>query len=190
MCESFFATLECELLDRGKSSSRLVEQFREALGPIYCVRFGWDDRTDAAPACSSTIGAIVVAFIGDGGSRFDVRPEVERDLELSAVVDLAASQVEGDRQTVEVGLEVDLAGEPTARAAERLILLPPFAPAAETWARTVVLSNICTRWAVSLRSARSWKKASNTRLRLSRQNRFQMLFQLPNTAGRARQVRL
>jgi hypothetical protein len=98
--------------------------------------------------------------------------------------------MEGDRQTLEVCLEVDLAGEPAARAPERLIFLPPFAPAAETCARTTVLSNICARCAVLLPSARSWKKASNTPERLSRQNRFQTLFQLPYSAGNARQVRL
>jgi hypothetical protein len=31
--------------------------------------------------------------------------------------------------------------------------LPPFAPAAETWARTAVESNICTRCAVPLMAA-------------------------------------
>jgi hypothetical protein len=45
-------------------------------------------------------------------------------------------------------------------------------------ARTVVLSKNCTKCAVSLRSTSSWKNASNTPDRLSRQNRFQMLFQV------------
>ncbi len=53
---------------------------------------------------------------------------------------------------------------------------------------TTVLSNIWTIWAVSLVSAKSWKKASKTPRRLSRQKRFQTLFQLPNSNGRARQV--
>jgi hypothetical protein len=43
---------------------------------------------------------------------------------------------------------VDFGREPTARSAERLVLLPPFAPAAETWARAVVLSKNWTRCAV------------------------------------------
>jgi hypothetical protein len=50
--------------------------------------------------------------------------------------------VEGQRSPIQVNLEVDLGREAPARAAERLILLPPFAPAAETWARTTVESNI------------------------------------------------
>jgi hypothetical protein len=53
-----------------------------------------------------------------------------------------------------------------------------------------VLSNICTTCALSLVSARSWKNASNTPERVSRQNRFQTLFQFPNSAGSARQVML
>ena len=68
------------------------------------------------------------------------------------------------------------------------MLLPLFAPAADTWQRTTVLSNICTRCAVRLVSAISWENASNVPERLSRQNRFQMLFQLPYSRGRACQV--
>ena len=64
--------------------------------------------------------------------------------------DLASGQVEADRRAVEFGLEVDCAREPAPRASERLVMLPLFAPAAETCARVTVLSNICTRCAVTL----------------------------------------
>ena len=77
---------------------------------------------------------------------------------------------------------MDFGREAAARAAERLALLPPFAPAAETWARAVVLSKNWTRCAVWLHSASSWKNASNTPERLSRQNRFHTLFHLPNSS--------
>jgi hypothetical protein len=40
--------------------------------------------------------------------------------------------VEIERVAVEIGLEVDFGREAATRAAEGLILLPPFAPAAET----------------------------------------------------------
>ncbi|MGO9848143.1 MAG: hypothetical protein ACLPKT_16600 [Methylocella sp.] len=60
-----------------------------------------------------------------------------------------------------------------------------FAPAAETWARTTVESNICTR-CVSLIAAGASKKASKVPDRLKRQNRFQTLFQCPNFSGRAK----
>ena len=66
----------------------------------------WDD-----PALSRrrTVGSAIVAFIGDGGSGFDVRTDIERGLELRAVACLPAGQVEGDGQAAEVGLEVDFA---------------------------------------------------------------------------------
>jgi hypothetical protein len=98
--------------------------------------------------------------------------------------------VEVEWTAVEVGFEVDFRGEPAARAAKRLALLPPFAPAAETCARAVVLSKNWTKCAVSLRSASIWKNASKTPDRLSRQNRFQTLFQFPYSSGNARQVML
>lgn len=57
---------------------------------------------------------------------------------------------------------MDFRGEPTARAAEGLALLPPFAPAAGTCVRMIVESNIWSRWSDGLRDARLVKKAANT----------------------------
>ena len=71
---------------------------------------------------------------------------------------------------------MDLGREATARPAEGLAFLPPLAPAAETWARAVVESNICTRWAVWLVCARASNMASKTPDWLKRQNRFQTVF--------------
>jgi Na+-translocating ferredoxin:NAD+ oxidoreductase RNF subunit RnfB len=98
--------------------------------------------------------------------------------------------MEANRQSVEIRLEVDFAREASAGAAECLISLPPFASAAETCARTTVLSNICTNCAVRLHPASASKKALNTPVRLRRQNRFQTLFQWPNSIGNARHVML
>ena len=98
--------------------------------------------------------------------------------------------MEGERQAVEVDLDVDLGREAAPRAAERLAMLPPLAPAAETCARTTVESNICTRWADSLVAVSASKKASNTPPWLKRQKRFQTEFQFPNSAGKALQVML
>lgn len=107
-----------------------------------------------------------------------------------AVASLTGGQIEGDGVACEVGLEMDLGREAAPRAAERLTDLPPLAPAAETWARAVVESNICARWAVRLVAASASNIASKTPARLSRQKRFQIEFQGPNSAGRARQVML
>jgi hypothetical protein len=98
--------------------------------------------------------------------------------------------MEVKRKAVEVGLEVDLGREPAARASERLVFLPPFAPAADTWAREIVLSKNWITSAEALRSARSCKNASKTPERLSRQKRFQTLFHFPYSAGKARQEML
>jgi hypothetical protein len=85
---------------------------------------------------------------------------------------------------------VDLGREAATRSAERLGVLPPFAPAADTCARTIAESNICTRCALLLVAASASKNASKVPVRLSRQKRFQTLFQLPNAAGSVRHVML
>ena len=61
---------------------------------------------------------------------------------MRAVTDLATGQVKAQRVAIPVGLEVDLGREPAPGAAQRLSALPPFAPAAETCARTMVESSI------------------------------------------------
>jgi hypothetical protein len=149
------------------------------------LRWG-DDRADATLA----VGLRVRALIGHHCPGCDIRTDVEQDFELAAVAGLTAGEVEVERQALEVALQVDLGAEAATRAAERLAVLPPLAPAAETCARTTVLSNIWTRCAVRLSPASAWKNASKVPVRLSRQKRFQTLFQRPNSAGRARQVTL
>ena len=104
-----------------------------------------DDRADVAGPRRPSVGLRVIAFVGQRGARRDVGADLEQDLELAAVAGLAPREVGGERLAVEVGLQVDLGRETAARAAERLAVLPPLAPAAETWARTTVLSNICTK---------------------------------------------
>lgn len=61
---------------------------------------------------------------------------------MRSVTFLAPGQIKGDGMSVEIGLQVDFGREAASRAAKRLAILPPFAPAAETCARTTVLSNI------------------------------------------------
>ena len=104
------------------------------------VGFARDDRGDAACARRGAIGAAVVALVGDRDPRGDVGTKIEGSLELGRVARLAPGQMEIERIAIEVGLEMDFGREAATRAAERLVLLPPLAPAAETWARTTVLS--------------------------------------------------
>ena len=49
-------------------------------------------------------------------------------------------QVEGDWPSEGVSQAVKFTGEPAPRAAKSSSMSPPFPPAAETWARSVVLS--------------------------------------------------
>ena len=127
------------LLDAG---APFVESTREEfrLGDdVAAVR---NDGADAAPACRLAICLAVIALIADHCPGRDIRAKVEQGLEIAAVAGLAAGQVKGQGQTVEIALQVDLGRKSAARAAKRLTRLPPFAPAAETWARTIVESTI------------------------------------------------
>ena len=130
------------LLDPGAAAIEGLGKEGRLVAVVGAVR---DNRAYAAPPCRLAIRFGVVSLVGQRRPRRDVWPDVEQGAELTAVAGLAAGEVEGERQTVEVGFQVDLGREAAARAAERLAVLPPFAPAAETWARTTVLSNICTR---------------------------------------------
>ena len=91
-----------------------------------------DHRCDATGERGCAIGLAIISFVGHCDARADVRADVERGLELRAVAGFAAGQVEVERMAVEIGLEVDFGREAATRAAESLMLLPPFAPAAET----------------------------------------------------------
>lgn len=106
-----------------------------------------NDRDDAARARCLPVGLAGVALVADSGARIDIGAEPEQDREIRRIALFASGQVEGDGMAVEVGLQVDLGGEAATGTAKRLAVLPPLAPAAETWARTMVESNICTRCA-------------------------------------------
>lgn len=99
------------------------------------------------------VGVAVIAFVGDDGAGCLVGSGVDQIGEERAVGRLAAGQFERNRQAVMVCFQVNFRAEPATRPPERLARLPPFAPAAETWARITVESNICTRCAVPLSPA-------------------------------------
>ena len=89
-------------------------------------------RADAASARAAAICLGIVSLVGDRSARPDVGADIEENLEIATITGFAAGQMKRERQPVEIDLEVDFRREAAARAAERLILLPPFAPAAET----------------------------------------------------------
>jgi hypothetical protein len=75
-------------------------------------------------------------LVTERGAGIEIRTDVEKRLKIAAITGFTAGEMEGNWQATEVGLQVNLGRETAARAAQRLIMLPPFAPATETWART------------------------------------------------------
>jgi hypothetical protein len=135
---------------RAPGAYRGVSEKASSLRGVFSAR---DNRCDPARECRRPVGLAVISLVRHRDARADVGADVERRLELCAVAGLSTGQVEVERIAVEICLEMDFGREAAARAAERLAMLPPFAPAAETWARAVVLSKNWTKCAVWLHSA-------------------------------------
>jgi hypothetical protein len=124
---------------------QFIKAFRKKAASLLGVLTARDNRCDPTRECGRPVGLAIIALVRYRDARADVRPDVERCLELGAVADFTAGQMEVERVAIEISLEVDFGREAATRAAERLALLPPFAPAAETWARAVVLSKNCIK---------------------------------------------
>ena len=103
------------------------------------VGFRWDCRTDAVFLEPVSNGVGVIAFVGEEIARLHVAERIDV-FERGAVGRFARREVEGERDSFGVTETVNFTGEPAPRAAKSLSLSPPFAPAAETWPRTVVES--------------------------------------------------
>ena len=101
-----------------------------------------NDGSDAARPRGVAVRLAGIAFVADGGAGLNVGSDVEQGFEVTPVEGFAAGQVEGDDVPGGVRFCVDFRGEAATRASERLLFLPPFAPAADTCARTMVESNI------------------------------------------------
>ena len=117
------------LLDAGAG---LVEGAGEEGRLVLFVGLVGDDGSDAAPSRGVSVGLAGVAFVADDGAGLNVGSDVKQGLEVTPVERLAAGQVEGDDVAAGVRFGVDFRGEPAVRASQRLPVLPPFAPAADT----------------------------------------------------------
>ncbi len=85
----------------------------------------------------------VVASVGQQHVGIDI--VLGHQIEIGdAVVGFPGGQKKTDRKTLSVGPKVDFGREAAARTAKSLVLSPPFAPAAQWCARTMVLSIICS----------------------------------------------
>jgi len=105
------------------------------------VRSRRDHGPDAGVVEAVAYRVTVVALVGDQGAGPRVRERAER-FELRAIGRLAAGEVEGEREAGGITETVNFTGEPAPRAAKSLFTSPPFAPAADTWPRTVVESRL------------------------------------------------
>jgi hypothetical protein len=111
----------------------------------------------------------IVALVGKQGLGSVFWQTDQRVIGL-AVCCLADRQVEGERSPEGISQAVKLTGEPAPRAAKSASMSPPFPPAAETWARTVVLSML--KWPLSaMISASVTATVSQTPASLHRRNR-------------------
>jgi hypothetical protein len=127
------------LLDAGAG---FVEGSCEEGRLVLFVGLVRDEGRDATRPRRFAIGLAGVTFVADDGAGSNVGSDVEQGFEVTPVEGFAAGQVEGDDVAGGVRFCLDFRGEAAARASERLALLPPFAPAADTCARTMVESNI------------------------------------------------
>jgi hypothetical protein len=125
---------------------------------------------------------VVVSLVGNDVSGGEA---VDQGFRLRAVVDLAGGRDEAQRVAQSVDGDVDLGGQAAARAPDRLILNPPFPPAACWCARMIVASMIrCSRSGSSIRIS---KRRDHTPFWAQRRKRRKTEFQLPNSAGKSRQ---
>ncbi len=106
---------------------------------LLAVRAARDDGVDPASAQIVAGGIGVVPFAAEQGGRLGFGQRDQRVVGL-AVGGLPAGQMEGERSPAGIGDAVNLTAEPAPRAAKSLSMSPPFTPAADTWARMVVLS--------------------------------------------------
>src|SRR5688572_29660346 len=102
---------------------------------------GWVGRDHGlyAVLCQPTAEAVgIISSIGQEPSR---RRNGRQQIACGGqVVAIARRDQESNRATSILGQRVDFCGAPAARAADRLLEVPPFAPAAERWALMCVES--------------------------------------------------
>src|SRR5262249_52809625 len=106
---------------------------------LGAVRFRRDDGANAAllEVIADRIG--IIGLVGDEGIGCLLR-QIDQRVVAFAVRRLASSRVEGARPASGITDAMYFTVEPAPRAAKSSLMNPPFPPAAETWARTVVLS--------------------------------------------------
>lgn len=154
----------------------------DGVGPMRAWR---DDGADAALMQRGANGIGVVALVGEhvAGPRLGARGH---GFERRAVRRLAGREVEDERDASGITETMNFTGEPAPRAAKSLFASPPFAPAAETWPRTVVESMLW-RALSAIASASREAAASQMPAWLQRRKRWYTVIHLPYFSGTSRQ---
>lgn len=86
-----------------------------------------DDGLNLGVGETGAEAIVVVALVGD---QADQRQAIDQGESLRGLVDLSCGQQQAKRIAEGVDRDVDLGAQAAARAADRLIESPPFAPAA------------------------------------------------------------
>src|SRR5262249_33683066 len=106
---------------------------------LGAVRFRRDDGLDTALLQIGSDRVGVVSPVSEKSGRL-LLGQIDQRVVALAIRRLAGREVEGDGATSGITETMNFTGEPAPRAAKSSLMNPPFPPAAETWARTEVLS--------------------------------------------------
>lgn len=144
-----------------------------------------DDRANTTRAEIVADSRAIVALVGKQMIGLGVG-QGHQVVERRAVCRFAAREVERERDAGGITETMNFTGEPAPRAAKSLFASPPFAPAADTWPRTVVLSMLWREL-----SAIDWARvvATASQMPASRQrlNRWYTVIHFPYFSGTSRQ---
>jgi len=131
--------VDLEMADHPLDPISLAIEFLAVADHYLAVRFGRDDGLDATllEVIADCIG--VVGLVGEQGV-WRLLGQIDQRVVALAVRRFARREFEGDGPASGITETMNLTGEPAPRAAKSSLMSPPFPPAAETWARTVVES--------------------------------------------------
>ncbi len=159
----------------------------DALVPADCVDAMGPRRDNGADAASverSADGIGVVTLVGEQMSRAR-RSARGHGFEGRAVRRFAAGEMKDERDAVGITETMNFTGEPAPRAAKSLFASSPFAPAAETWPRTVVELMLWRELSAIARASLE-ATASQTPAWLQRRKRWYTVIHLPYFSGTSR----
>ena len=132
-------TVDLQMTDQALDAVALAIDAPVPTDRRLAIRARRDHRPHADIAEAVADRVAVVALVGQQVGRPNLGQRGYR-FKLRAVCRFPAREMEGEREADGITETMNLTGEPAPRAAKSLFASPPFAPAAETWPRTVVES--------------------------------------------------